>query len=388
MSSYVPLTFKVRGSANKGRADLGFTQGSEILSSGTAPLQAGALVTDDVTVLATAQTTSTFTMTPTRVDTATAGSATGAITADAVDATMAANIQTAIRALGGIYANATCVAGTADTFIITVFGGYDVTWATTATSPTITESGAAGGTTAVPGSVRYRGLIPVRGNLAEVKKIVAKGFADNSLDISIKDSGNRTIFAATGLDTWTSPNDVPFVKLLTADGVAGEDGAAAANTSGGVFDGPFLCDVTTSAPIATTDALRNGAAVTLVGKTAYSTPSKRYLRRSTGAMATGVSSTTLNLGEEYANVKRIKLFASADTTIAPTLTDADGLVVYTKTATDYTTPVVAQLSHEGVDQANNAVADLLDVVARSPITVAVSGGVTTGTFTVETIVEV
>lgn len=391
MGSYTQVKFKARD-VGRPRTDLGFQQGADITSSGSAPQASGITVTDDVTVLATAQTTSTFTMTPTRVDTATAGSATGAINADATDATMAANIQTAIRALGGIYANATCTAGTTDTFIITVFGGYDVTWATTATSPTVTESGSAGGVTAVPGSVRYRGSIPVRGNLAEVKRIQIKGFADNSLDVSVKDAGGRTIFAATGIDTWTSPNDVQYLRLLTADGVAGEDGAAAANSSGGVFDAPFVVDVTTSAPITFSTGIkaqsgvnRDDAFVGLVIKTAYSTPGKRFLRRSSGALT--ALSGTFNLGEEYVNIKRIKLQASSDTSVAPTLTDADGLVVYTKTSTDYTTAVVAQLSHEGVDQANNAVADTLDVIARSPLTVSGSG-LGAGTFTIETICEV
>ena len=387
MSSYTAAKFKVLGGGTKSRADLGFTQGSEIVSSGTAPLEGGALVTNDVTIFN--WTATDTTVTPTRVDNGASPGATGNIVFNATDSVAAQNMQTAIRALGGIYATATVVAGaTADNMVITVFGGYDITWVKTGGTGTITESGAAGSDTATPGSVRYRGLIPVRGNLAEVKKIVAKGFADNSLDISIKDAGNRTIFSATALDTFNAGADVPFVKLLTADGVAGEDGAAAANTSGGVFDAPFLCDVTTSGPIAQSDPLRAGASVTLVVKTAYFNSTKRYLRRSTGAIvAPAATATLVNLGEEYANIKRIKLSASADTTVAPTITDADGLVVYTKTSTDYTTPVVAQLSHEGVDQANNAVADLLDVVARSPISVSLTG-LGSGTFSVETIVEV
>lgn len=350
-----------------------------------------AVVTNDVTVLATAQTTSTFTMTPTRVDTATAGTATGAITADATDATMAANIQVGIRALGGIYATATCTAGTTDTFIITVFGGYDITWATTATSPTITESGSAGGTTAVPGKVTYTGLIPIKG-YAVPKRIRIKGFADNSLDVTITDATAKTIFATTAIDTYTA-GDTQFLKLLTADGVAGEDGAAAANVSSGVFDGPFSVTIATSAPITFTAAdftgtaggLRTGAGVFLVCKTDRATPGKNFLKRSSGALT--ALSGSFNLGEEFVNIKRIKLTASSDTTVAPTLTDADGLVVYTKTSTDYTTPVQAQLSHEGADQANNAVADLLDVIAHSPLTVSGSG-LGAGTFTIETVVEV
>jgi len=357
------------------------------------------VVTNDVTIINWTATDSTFT--PTRVDSGAAGTATGTVTFNATDATAAASMQTAIRALGGIYATATVTAGvTADNMIITVFGGYNVTWALSGTG-TVTESGAAGSDTATPGKVVYTGYIPVRGPYAEVKRIKIKGWVDNSLGVAITDGNvlpngtqsGRTIFSATGLDTFTTNADTPIVKLLTADGVAGEDGAAASNTSGGVFDAPFKVVVTTNSPLSAASgtgsaALRRGI-IELVLKTPYNTPGKRFLKRSTGAIATGVSSTTFNLGEEYANVKRITIAASSDTSIAPTLTDADGFVVYTKTSTDYTTAggITAQLSHEGVDQANNAVADLLDVVARSPITVAISGGVTTGTVTITTIVE-
>lgn len=366
---------------------------------------ATAVVTNDVTIFN--WTATDTTLTPTRVDSGAAGSATGTITFNATDSVAASNMQTAIRALGGIYADATVTAGvTADNMIITVYGGYDITWAKSGGTGTITESGAAGSDTATPGKVTYTGYIPVRGPFAEVKRIKLKGWVDNSLDVTITDgfvlpSGSpsgRTIFTATGLDTFTTDADTPIVKLLTADGVAGEDGAAASNTSGGVFDAPFKVVVATSSPLTAPSgtgraALRRGI-VELVLKTAYSTPGKRFLKRSTGAIATGVSSTVFNLGEEYANVKRLTISAQGpgtpDTTIAPTLTDADGFVVYTKTATDYTAAggVTAQLSHEGVDQANNAVADLLDVVVRSPITVAISGGVTSGTVTVTTVVEV
>lgn len=341
-------------------------------------------VVNDVTVLATAQTTSTFTMTPTRVDTATAGSATGNITADANDTTMATNIQTAIRALGGIYADATVAAGTTDTWIITVFGGYDITWATTATGPTITESGSAGGTTAVPGSCTYAGSIPI-GRFAQVKKLNLKGFNDNSLDVSIKDATSGTqknVFVATGIDTSTASADTPYVKLLTADGVAGEDGAAAANVSSGLFFGPLTVSVVTSAP-----AAARSLTPTVALTCQMDGFGGKVLQRSTGALA--ALSGTLNLGEMFGNIKRIKLVASADTTVAPTVTDADGLVVYTKSSTDYTgaNAVDAQLSHEGVDQANNAVADLLDVVAKSPLTISGSG-LGSGTFTITVWVEI
>lgn len=336
-------------------------------------------VVNDLTVLATAQTTSTFTMTPTRVDTATAGTATGAITAAASDATMATNIQTAIRALGGIYADATVVAGTTDTWGITVFGGYDITWATTATTPTITESGSAGGFTAVPGSVAYNGTIPT-GRFAIPKRIRLQGFNDNNLDVAITDSASRTVFSKTALDTSTASADTPYDKYLTADGVAGEDGAAAANTSSGLFEGALSVTVTTSAPLAARSLDPQVILIVNMGSR-----NGGLKKRSTGAFSTTTQSVTA--GGQFANIKRIKLSASADTSVAPTITDAYGQTVYVKTATDYTTAVDVGLSHQGVDQAANAVADLLDVVVKSPILVTLDAAPSSGTFTVEFWVE-
>ena len=304
----------------------------------------------------------TFTLTPTRVDTATAGSATGAVTYNATPATIAADAQTAIRALGGIYADATVAYVSAQLYDITVLGGYDVTWAVT--SPTTFTPGSTTETT--PGSVAYGCKLPV-GRFAKVKRIRLEGFNDNSLDVAITDQDSLTVFSKTAIDTSTASADTPYLKLLCADGVAGEDGAAAANIVGGVFEGPLNVTITTSAPVA-------GRAISptlgLVVE-AEGSAAKRFLQRSSGAMTT--QSGTISLGVPFGVIRKIKIAASVDTTVVATLTDADGLVVYTKTATDYTTPVVAQLGHEGVDQAANAVADTLDVVAKSPITVGGSG---------------
>lgn len=369
------------------------TGGSNLSPSGAPQGAVTAAVTNDVTIFN--WTALDTTMTPTRVDTGTVGTTTGTATFNATDSVAAQNLQTVIRALGGIYADATVTAGvTADNMIITVYGGYDITWTKTGTG-TITESGAAGSDTATPGKVTYTGYIPGRGPFAEVKRLKLKGFADNSLDVTITDAKNLGIFTATAIDTYTA-GDTPFVKLLTADGVAGEDGAAAANVSGGVFDAPFKCVVATSAPVTVTQGnigplgLQTGAIVSLVLNTPYAQGPKQFLKRSTGAIVSADAnnfSTTVNLGADYANIKRIRLFSSADATVAPTVKDADLFTAYTKTSTDYTTAVVAQLSHEGVDQANNAVADLLDCVVRSPVTVS-GTGLASGSFSVEFIVEV
>ena len=332
------------------------------------------VVTNDVTIFN--WTATDTTLTPTIVGSGASPGATGNIVFNATDATAAAAIQVAVRALGGIFSTFTCVAGaTADNMVMTTFGGYDVTWVKTGGTGTITESGAAGADTAVPGSVAYTEFIPI-GRFAEVKRFTLKGWIDNSLDVAITDTGNRTIFSATGLDTNNAGADLPITKLLTADGVAGEDGAAAANTGGGVFDGPAKAIVTTSGP------LHLGVVKLYVVSEGAS--GRSFLKRGSGARTT--QSGTIQLGVPVGAIRRIRLFASVDTTVAPTLTDADGLVVYTKTATDYTTAVDAQLSHEGVDQANNAVADLLDVVAKSPLTIS-GTGLGSGTFSIDLVIE-
>lgn len=349
-----------------------------------------AVVTADVTTvdLGDIGTADTFTLTPVRVDSGATGATTTAVTFSGAG-TQGADMQTVIRALGGIYAGATVANTSAEVYTITIPGGYDVTW-------TVNPTGFTPGTTVetTAGKVTYTAYMPVRGTYAEVKRLKLAGFVDNSLDVTITDSSSTplTIFSKTALDTFTTNADTPYIKLLTADGVAGEDGAAASNASSGVFTAPFKVVVATSSPI--TAASGTGSAnlrrpyVGLVIENQFNAKGKRFLKRSTGAIATADPfSTTVNLGARYANIKRIKLSASADTSVAPTITDADGFVAYTKTSTSYTTPVDAQLVHEGVDQAANAVADLLDVVVKSPVTVS-GTGLGSGTFTVEFIVKV
>lgn len=326
------------------------------------------VVTDDVTTIT--WTATNGTLTPTRVDSATAGSATGTITFSATDATAAANVQVAVRALGGIYADATAVAGGSDEVVLTVFGGYDVTWAMTTMTGSVAET--------TPGKVTYNLSLPI-GRFAIAKRIGLFGFNDNSLDVSLVDAGSLNVFVKTALDTSTADADVPYIKQLTADGVAGEDGAAAANVSGGLFAGPITVVVATSSPVGAGPADAN-ASVRLVCQRVYG--DAKILQRASGVLAgSGASGDggSFNLGSMFVNVKRIKIAVTGtvDTSVSPVVTDADGKVIYTKATTDFhTAAVTAQLSMEGVDQAANAIADTLDVIARSPV--AVSFGTTLG----------
>jgi len=117
----------------------------------------------------------TFTLTPTRVDFAVADATTGVITFVGAGA-QAAPMQTAIRAKGGIYAVATVTFVSAELYDIVVPGGYDVTWAVA--SPTTFTPGSTVETTA--GAVVYTKQFGI-GKFAEIKKIIARGFNENSL---------------------------------------------------------------------------------------------------------------------------------------------------------------------------------------------------------------
>jgi len=334
----------------------------------------------------------TFTLTPTRVDTATAGAASGPVTFVGAGGQAAAT-QTAVRAMGGIYATATVTFVSAELYDIVVFGGYNVTWVVT---PTGFTPGATVETTA--GSVAYTKQFGI-GKFAEVKRVHAKNFKDDALILAVTDADGKTVFSAT-VDTNNAGVDQSLARpLLTADGVAGEDGAAAANASSGVFRGPLTAVITAKAPYHTTAAQpvakTPAPRLTFVVKPdAPQNSAGRVIQRTSGnrTAAQWAAVPTIDLGAPIGNIKRIKLEnggpGTPDTGVAPTLTDADGLVVYTKSSTDYTTPVLEQLSHEGVDQAGNTVADLLDVVAKSPLTFGHAASLTTGTFKVTVWVEV
>ena len=326
-----------------------------------------AVATNDVTIFNWTGTDTT--LTPTRVDTATAGTATGNIVFSATDATAAANIQTAIQALGGIYADATCVAGaTADNMVITVLGGYDITWAKTGGAGTITETGAAGSDTAVVGSVAYTGYIPI-GRFGIPKRMRLAGFNDNSLDIVVTDQGGgtgyRTVFSKTAVDCSTASADTPYDHWLAIDGVSVAAGAAVASTKSSIFEGPLKVVATTSAPIDERAIAPYVLFVVEMGR------SHGLKMRSTGAMASGTTTQELTLGADWAKIDRIYLKTSTDTSVTMAIADAFGKNVYTKSSTDWTTATDVNLSGAGVDQGATAVADMLDVVAKSPLTLTV-----------------
>ncbi len=308
----------------------------------------------------------TFTLTITEVGSPATVSTTGTITFDASTTTLQGNIQTAVRAVTG-FATSTVTWQSAQIYRIEQSGtksGNDSTL--TITGATGFTPGAV--TNVVQGSARKTGTIPVS-RFAVVKRIRLQGWNDNSLDVSILDATGRTVYSRTGVDTSTADVDVPSDEYVSADGVAGEDGAAAANVSGGLFEGPLSYTITTSGVAGHTGEIKVFANLGPPSGSAYK-------ERSTGTFLGATA--TVNLGATVANVKRIRLQATSDTTVAPVITDAYGKNIYTKTATNYTTAVDEVLSHAGVDQAGNAIADTLDVIAKSPVTVTLTGHDGTG----------
>lgn len=315
----------------------------------------------------------TFTLTMTEIGDPATVSTTGTITFDASTTTLAANIQTAVRAVTG-FAASTVGWDSAQIYRVTFIGtktGNDLTL--TITGATGFTPGAV--TNITQGSAAYTTNLYV-GRFFVPKRVRISGFNDNSLDISLTDAAARSVYVRTGMDMSSASADVPSDEYLTADGVAGEDGAAAANVCGGLFEGPLTLTVTTSGATHTGRVLVFGD----MGNPSGSS----FKFRSTGTFLGATAE--VNLGAPVAKVRRIRLDAVSDTGVAPVITDKYGKNIYTKTSTDYVTPVDVVLSHAGVDQAGNAVADLLDVVVASPVLVTLTGHDGTG-FKVDFFVE-
>ena len=113
-----------------------------------------------------------------------------------------------------------------------------------------------------------------------------------------------------------------------------------------------------------------------------------FKQRSTGAQTANTS--FVNLGADFAMVKRIRYKASADTTVALTVTDAYGLNVAAIASGDFTTQQDKALVDLGtVNDAGATVASCvnLGVVCRSPLKVVLGGTLGSGSFKTDFIVE-
>jgi len=115
-------------------------------------------------------------------------------------------------------------------------------------------------------------------------------------------------------------------------------------------------------------------------------------KRSTGAYD-GAAARSVGLGAAYGIVKRVRLSASADTSVSLAITDRDGRTIATVASGNFTVTA----SDKAISAPTADVADTLGaaiaaaategVVARSPLTVT-PAGVASGTVTVDVYVEV
>jgi hypothetical protein len=116
-------------------------------------------------------------------------------------------------------------------------------------------------------------------------------------------------------------------------------------------------------------------------------------KRSTGAISAD-STPKVGLGAAYAVLRRVDVVASADTSTAVTITDRDGVTVYTLASGDHTTkkrqyvtPVETTVVDTGGDAMIDAEGAPGGVIARSPLDVAITG-IGSGTVTVDLFVDV
>lgn len=325
------------------------------MRTGYANDAASVVVTDDVSTidLGDVNTADTWKLQPTRVDTNTAGTKTAAVTWNATNATNASAMQTAIRDLGGIYADATVTAGAAETYVITVFGGYNVTWAVT-DATTFTPGSTVEDTA---GKVTYTFVIPTP-QYSQVARLWVSPIADALVAIDISDTDGLDVFVDTTNDLTSGLDD-----FLIVDGV--DDAAAAVEVGPGVFTGPLTAVVATSAPL---DASRR-LAVGVLCESEISGGARRVLKRSTGTVSAAGDS-DINLGAPFGRIAKIKIESDGDASADYSLTDDLGKQVFAKTGLDADPAVTYHLATDGLlqDGSASATGALGHVVVKSPVT--------------------
>jgi hypothetical protein len=297
----------------------------------------------------------TFTLTPTRVDTGTAGTATAAVTFNATNATQASDMQTAIRDLGGIYADATVAAGAGETYDITVFGGYDVTWEIT--DPTTFTPGSTTETT--PGKASYAFSIPTP-RFARVARLIIGAYPDDSADIDISDTDSVDVYVKTALDISSG-----FDDFLAVDGR--DDADAAVEVGPGLFAGPLNVVLDLSAPLDEATPLP----ITVLCEAVIGSGRRSVLKRSTGTLSAD-GAQDVNLGAPVGNIRRVEL--QGDASCDFTFTDAFGKDFFAVTGLDADPAVIRHLRTDGVlqDGSASAAGGVGEMVVKSPVTVDVA----------------
>jgi len=104
-----------------------------------------------------------------------------------------------------------------------------------------------------------------------------------------------------------------------------------------------------------------------------------FKERSTGAVTSATQ--TLDFGAPYVKPIRIRYVASADTTVAIAITDADGYNVFSDGSDDYTTAVDKGIVYDAAEGSDGAgIVDQGAKVFKNPLTVTLTG-LGSGTFT-------
>lgn len=115
------------------------------------------------------------------------------------------------------------------------------------------------------------------------------------------------------------------------------------------------------------------------------------------AVCTGTTALTqsLDLGAAFGKVQKLHLLSNTDTTVAVTITDADGFVIATVASADYTTkteyfiaPVEAKVFDTAGDPSADTEGAVPGIIAASPLSLVAAGLDATETLTVDVFVEV
>lgn len=189
---------------------------------------------------------------------------------------------------------------------------------------------------------------------------------DTSATILIKDNGDitngTTIFNLAAINISSA-----YDKAITFRGASSAALGTAVVAGKQIARGPLKCRITLAA----------GTTAPAMMQFIFEDPKydeTTFRQRSTGAQ-TGTT-TFVNLGSDFAVVKRIRYKSSADTTVGLTVTDGYGYAVAAVASGDFTTQQDKCLVDVAtLDDAGTAVAggNFDGVVCRSPLKVVLSG---------------
>lgn len=313
------------------------------------------------------------------------GTTTGTIT---FAADMASAIDTALELLVSIGAGGVTVAkSTGQTYTVT----FDGTALAGRNVSAITITGANGFTPGVvtettKGRASATYTMGFGSKFLEVFRIRAGLFKDAATnDISIVDKRGRTVFTLASVDT-----NVSGAKYNQHVGADGKDqaGNALANLGRPIFEAPLTITVKT-------DAVGETGSVDVFGRAGLAN-GKTFRSFTTGTLTTtagGAATGYIHFADYNIAIPRQVILSGFDSSTDYVIEDDNGstdkFTVFSKTALDGTQTTAPAgvdfaVGTDGTDQAGNAAADALPILAKSPlkVTIANGGAATTGSVTV------